>query len=253
MRTRKAACDSIRLLGPTKWYSNLHEFRFREVVDRLERLKNKKRLRILELGVWPGYLAVCFSKIGHEVHGVDIAPGRLKFLDSFGIKIAKANLNETCPLPFAVASFDTVIASEILEHLEIDAVGRTIGEIKRILVPGGVVIISTPNKFALGNLLRKKNDFSNGHGFGHGHRCDFSKGNLKKLLDSSGLENVEIEHINFYTGVGKLKNNEYFYPIFKFYQFDNMLHNFLKILSLSIRNIGLFRDSIIVSARKKYE
>ncbi len=45
-------------------------------------------------------------------------------------------------LPFANDSFDTVLATEVLEHVFMPE--RMLGEIGRVLRPGGVLILSTP-------------------------------------------------------------------------------------------------------------
>ncbi len=45
-------------------------------------------------------------------------------------------------LPFADASFDTVLATEVLEHVE-DA-ERAVADIARVLVPGGCALITVP-------------------------------------------------------------------------------------------------------------
>jgi 2-polyprenyl-3-methyl-5-hydroxy-6-metoxy-1,4-benzoquinol methylase len=60
-----------------------------------------------------------------------------------------ADLND--PLPISAASFDTVIAAEVIEHLENPrAMAR---EIFRVLKPGGLAVISTPNNESFRSLL----------------------------------------------------------------------------------------------------
>src|SRR5882762_2106383 len=48
------------------------------------------------------------------------------------------------PLPVADGAYDVVTAFEIIEHIEDDT--RLLAECARVLVPGGVLLISTPNK-----------------------------------------------------------------------------------------------------------
>src|SRR5439155_9671254 len=48
-------------------------------------------------------------------------------------------------MPFAGASFDKVILSEVLEHLDDDA--AALREVRRVLRPGGVLAISVPNRY----------------------------------------------------------------------------------------------------------
>lgn len=48
------------------------------------------------------------------------------------------------PLPFESAAFDTVVSFETIEHLEADR--EFVAEIRRVLKPGGALLLSTPNK-----------------------------------------------------------------------------------------------------------
>jgi SAM-dependent methyltransferase len=54
-------------------------------------------------------------------------------------------------LPFADAAFDLIICKHVLEHLE--RPGRTIGQLARVLRPGGRLLILTPNRFHYVPLL----------------------------------------------------------------------------------------------------
>ncbi len=66
-------------------------------------------------------------------------------------KVDIANLNNE-PLPYADASFDVVTATEVIEHLE--DYRQVLREIYRVLKPGGVCILSTPNILNLNSRLR---------------------------------------------------------------------------------------------------
>lgn len=68
-----------------------------------------------------------------------------------GQKVDIANLNEQL-LPYADASFDIVTATEVIEHLE--HFRRVVREIHRVLKPGGLCILSTPNVLNLNSRLR---------------------------------------------------------------------------------------------------
>ena len=56
------------------------------------------------------------------------------------------------PLPYPDASFDIVTATEVIEHLA--DFRRVVREIHRVLRPGGVCILSTPNILNLNSRLR---------------------------------------------------------------------------------------------------
>lgn len=68
-----------------------------------------------------------------------------------GQKVDIANLNNE-PLPYADHTFDVVTATEVIEHLE--DFRRVVREIYRVLKPGGVCILSTPNILNLNSRLR---------------------------------------------------------------------------------------------------
>lgn len=113
---------------------------------------------ILDTACGNGWLASLYQP-GHQVVGLDIADANLRRIEGFGIRALKHNLDE--PLPFDDASFDTVVCSEILEHLfRPDLLLR---EIFRVLKPGGRVILTVPNLHGLRNridlLLAKRTPF----------------------------------------------------------------------------------------------
>ncbi len=66
-------------------------------------------------------------------------------------KVDIANLNVE-PLPYPDATFDLVTATEVIEHLE--DYRQVLREIYRVLKPGGVCILSTPNILNLNSRLR---------------------------------------------------------------------------------------------------
>jgi SAM-dependent methyltransferase len=58
---------------------------------------------------------------------------------------------EAQPLPFRGQSFDALFAGELVEHLVDPRPG--LAEFRRVLKPGGVLILTTPNRLRLANLV----------------------------------------------------------------------------------------------------
>ena len=60
-------------------------------------------------------------------------------------------VGEAAPLPFRDASFDALFAGELVEHLPDPRPG--VAEFYRVLRPGGTLILTTPNRLRLANLV----------------------------------------------------------------------------------------------------
>lgn len=68
-----------------------------------------------------------------------------------GQRVEIANLNSQ-PLPYAASSFDLITATEVIEHLE--HFRETLREFFRVLEPGGMCVLTTPNVLNLNSRLR---------------------------------------------------------------------------------------------------
>ena len=93
--------------------------------------------------------------------------------------------------PFADESFDVVIFAEIIEHLLMDPC-KVLREIKRVLKPGGNLILTTPNVARLENvtkLLAGANIYDPYSGYGpYGrHNREYNLHELTRLLEYEGF------------------------------------------------------------------
>lgn len=130
--------------------------------------------KILDIGCANGLFGKELEKLGGKVTGIDISEKAIKLAKKNISEAKVVDLNEG-KLPFADNSFDTIVASEVLEHLF--APEELLKEIKRILKSDGVAVITAPN------LLY------------WGHRLKFLKGEFK--YEQSGP--FDRGHIHFYT------------------------------------------------------
>jgi len=104
--------------------------------------------RVLDLGCRYGALTRAYAE-GNDVVGVDVDRDALAEAAKLGIETVWADVEE--PLPFPDESFDVVVAGELIEHLRDPA--RLVGEVRRVLRPGGTFAGSVPNFFRLRNRL----------------------------------------------------------------------------------------------------
>lgn len=106
----------------------------------------------LDIGCYDGEIAKKIKeKIGKEctMYGIDIAENAAKEVQKKGIIFKTNDLN--LGLDFPDNMFDFVFAGEIIEHIY--DTDLFVSEIKRVLKPGGTLIITTPNLVSLGRRL----------------------------------------------------------------------------------------------------
>jgi SAM-dependent methyltransferase len=129
-----------------------------EFYAELVRSKLEPSSRVLDLGCGRGGLVEQLEHPLEQVVGVDPDVVSLREHRLAGEMALAAALSSA--LPFEDGCFDVVFSSWVLEHLAEPR--RMIGEIGRVLRPGGVFVFITPNKrhplIALNNLI---NRFSN--------------------------------------------------------------------------------------------
>jgi 2-polyprenyl-3-methyl-5-hydroxy-6-metoxy-1,4-benzoquinol methylase len=102
---------------------------------------------VLDVAAGAGYTSARLAARGHRVRAIDIHPEQ--FVPR-AIPFIKADLNGR--LPFDDATFDGVLALEIIEHLE--APRAFVRELARVVKPGGTVVVSTPNITSFRSKLR---------------------------------------------------------------------------------------------------
>jgi SAM-dependent methyltransferase len=105
--------------------------------------------RVLDVGCRYGALTRSYLD-GNDVVGVDVDREALAEAAKLGIETHWADAD--APLPFPDASFDVVVAGELLEHIR-DPAGL-VDEAARVLRPGGRIVGSVPNGFRLKHRLR---------------------------------------------------------------------------------------------------
>ena len=128
------------------WTANyLEEHRLRLGTDldlALQRLE--EGARVLDVGAAPLVTTAALQASGFEVCAIDLDPGRFGgVIADLGLDVRRCDI-ESGPLPVADASMDAVLFNELFEHLRIDPI-FTLGEVHRVLRPGGVLLLSTPN------------------------------------------------------------------------------------------------------------
>lgn len=172
-----------------------------------------KKGKILDVGSSPYHLTYCLKKLGFDVWGIDINPMVLKkFQIKHGLKIKRCNIEKE-KTPFKDHTFDLVVFTEILEHLGNDPLG-VLKEVHRVLKPGGLIFLSTPNIYTLHKIImfvfgRSFNDVlgelrkvkSTGY---MGHMREYSNREVKMILGDCGFKIKTTyfkKYNNYFTGL----------------------------------------------------
>lgn len=140
------------------------------------------RLRLRE-----GELLSILKARGNEVCGVDYSAKAVAATRRRGIR---AFVSKTLRTKFPKDSFDAVVSTEVIEHL-VDT-GAFIDECRRVLKPGGILVLSTPNLASASNRLKilagtkptfAEEELANSAG----HLRLFTRGMLRSLLGRHSL------------------------------------------------------------------
>jgi SAM-dependent methyltransferase len=128
------------------WTSNyLREHRLRLAIDvDLVTEHVTAGARVADIGAAPYVATGALAALGYDVLAVDLRPERFaSAIDELRLDVRRCDI-ESEPLPVADASVDAVLFNELFEHLRIDPI-FTMREVLRVLAPGGVLLLSTPN------------------------------------------------------------------------------------------------------------
>lgn len=149
----------------------------RSIIRRVERVAGTGRL--LDVGCGPGVL-LSVAKGKWECVGVEVSrPAAGEARKRFGLEVVEGTLEEA---RFPADSFDAVTLVDVIEHLP-DPAG-TLREVNRILKPGGVLFVLTPNIDApVARLMGRW-----WWGFRPAHLTYFSRKTMGRMLAETGFE-----------------------------------------------------------------
>jgi len=154
-----------------------------------ELLAEEPRGRLLDVAAGSGIAAQALQERSWQVSALDISEELLEQIRARGIEDVRRHDLLGGPLPYEDDTFAAVFAGEIIEHL-VDT-GGFLGEVRRVLVPGGVLIITTPNLASFENRVRlllglypKWVDLELG---GEGHVRAYTAPELRRQLARAGF------------------------------------------------------------------
>lgn len=149
----------------------------------LEKIHPKK---VLDIGCGTGetltFIRFLYPKA--ELYGIDTSDVAIKFAKKRGHhNIVKAS---ALKLPYPANTFDAVLFLDVLEHIKSDEAALT--ESKRVLKPGGLVIITAP---ALQFIWSKHDTMQD-------HVRRYTRSRIRYLSKSVGLNIKFLSYFNFF-------------------------------------------------------
>jgi O-antigen biosynthesis protein len=113
---------------------------------------------VLDIASGEGYGSALLGIVAQEVFGVEIAPAAVSHA-SRNYRSARVSftIGDCIAIPLSDASVDVVVSFETLEHLADQK--KFFCEIKRVLRPDGMLVISTPNVEVYKDVATKPNPF----------------------------------------------------------------------------------------------
>jgi ubiquinone/menaquinone biosynthesis C-methylase UbiE len=114
---------------------------------------------VLDIASGEGYGSAILAKVADAVIGVDIAPEAVSHAQAqySSLLNLKFLVGSCSAIPVADASIDVVTSFETIEHH--DQHEEMMQEIKRVLRPDGVLIISSPNRLVYSDMPQYSNPF----------------------------------------------------------------------------------------------
>jgi SAM-dependent methyltransferase len=201
-----ASFDAFASSAEARAYLGQHLTRLLATLERIPDRGGK----LLEIGASPYCMTLLvrrerkldISLVNYGSEGsVALASGR--YGEAFTFPCAGTNV-ECEPLPYADATFDVVLCAEVLEHLTFDP-AYMLGEIRRVLRPGGRLVLTTPNVLRwflryrnARALARGANAYGPYSGYGpYGrHNREFTPDEVRALLEGCGFSVLDLEVVD---------------------------------------------------------
>jgi ubiquinone/menaquinone biosynthesis C-methylase UbiE len=147
------------------WYEHWHRY------CAVRSVAAKKR--VLDAACGEGYGSALLAELASEVTGVDIDTDAIRHAAArYGGKPNLRFVQASCAaLPLADASTDVVISFETIEHIAHQE--AMLAEFRRVLVPDGILVVSSPNKPVYSGEGERGNEY---------HVKELTRGELASML-----------------------------------------------------------------------
>ena len=155
----------------------------------------KPGMTILELGCGTGSFTGELARSGADVTAIDVSPELLEIARAnWSAPNVRYEIQNAYALTYSDATFDSIVGSSVLHHLEIEEALR---EIYRVLKPGGTIYFTEPNMMNPQIAIQKNVPWIKRRLGDSPDETAFFRWSLRRLLEQTGYGDIQIEPFDF--------------------------------------------------------
>jgi methionine biosynthesis protein MetW len=170
-----------RWLAPLAY---LHPGRREEMDSAVMYLPAQSGAKLLDIGCGSGARLKLLRELGWRAEGIEIDPAAVKRCHEQGLPVRQGSLDEQ---RFPASTFDAVTMNHVIEHVAEPA--PLLEEIRRVLVPAGKLVITTPNVGSWGHRRFKRGWVALDP---PRHLRLFNRPTLRQLVERAGFDVQEV-------------------------------------------------------------
>lgn len=127
----------------------------------------------------------------NDAVGLDVLANKLRYMRRYGVPLVRGSV---FALPAKNASFDCVVCSQVIEHIPADP--AILSELVRVLRPGGLLVLGTPDYDTIGwRTIEPLYGFFAPGGYEDEHITHYTLASLTELVGEHGLDVAETAYV----------------------------------------------------------
>ncbi|MFH1744870.1 MAG: methyltransferase domain-containing protein [bacterium] len=198
------------------WSSPAGKIRWERRVSMFKEFLKNNNKKVLEIGCGTGLFTKEIAGTENEITAIDISSELCEIAKN---RINKKNVvflvDDVCHTKFSNNSFDFIIGSSVLHHLDVDS---ALEEFHRLLKPGGQIIFTEPNMLNPQIALQKNIPFLKKMAGDSPDETAFIRWKIEKKMKNFGFINVSAVPFDFLHPSAPVFMVKFLQPIFSFFE-----------------------------------